>query len=67
MAERPGNAIDESTPFPQGAAVRHVEWGDGRVIRTEGDKTVVLLTDVGYKTISASLAVERRLLELLDE
>jgi ATP-dependent DNA helicase RecQ len=66
-ADRPGNAVSESSPFPEGASVRHVEWGDGQVIRTEVDKVVVLFPEAGYKTLSAGVAAARGLLTLLHE
>jgi ATP-dependent DNA helicase RecQ len=45
-----------------GARVRHREFGDGQVLRVEGDDVVVLFDDAGYRTLSARLTTERRLL-----
>jgi len=44
------------------AAVEHTEWGAGRVMRTEGDRVVVLFDTVGYRTLSIPAVEERGLL-----
>ncbi len=49
-------------PFPVEARVAHDEWGEGAVVRYDGDKIVVLFDDVGYKTLGVDLVVERDLL-----
>ncbi len=49
-------------PFPEQTRVRHASWGDGLVLRHEGDSIVVLFDDVGYKTLSLGLVVEKGLL-----
>jgi ATP-dependent DNA helicase RecQ len=49
-------------PFPEQSRVRHSSWGDGLVLRHEGDSIVVLFDDVGYKTLSLDLVVEKGLL-----
>ena len=62
-----GTAITEDAdqPFPADARVRHREWGEGLVVRHEGDDKVVVLFDrVGYKTLSIPLLLEADLLEL---
>lgn len=49
-------------PFPEQTRVRHASWGDGLVLRHEGDSIVVLFDDVGYKTLDLDLVVEKGLL-----
>jgi ATP-dependent DNA helicase RecQ len=49
-------------PFPEQTRVRHAYWGDGLVLRHEGDSIVVLFDEVGYKTLSLDLVVEKGLL-----
>ncbi|WP_242657448.1 RecQ family ATP-dependent DNA helicase [Klenkia taihuensis] len=44
------------------AAVEHTEWGAGRVMRTEGDRVVVLFDSVGYRTLSIPAVEEHGLL-----
>jgi ATP-dependent DNA helicase RecQ len=50
-------------PFPEQARVRHRSWGEGLVLRHEGDAIVVLFDEVGYKTLSLDLVRERGLLQ----
>ena len=45
--------------------MRHDEWGEGQVLRTERDTVVVLFDDAGYKTLSVPLALERQLLQVV--
>ena len=56
---------DVSTqPFPVSSRVRHRAWGQGTVVRYEGDdKAVVLFDEVGYKTLWVPAVVEGELLE----
>ena len=49
-------------PFPEQTRVRHSSWGEGLVLRHEGDSIVVLFDDVGYKTLSLDLVVQNGLL-----
>jgi ATP-dependent DNA helicase RecQ len=49
-------------PFPEQSRVRHASWGEGLVLRHEGDAIVVLFDDVGYKTLSLDLVQEKGLL-----
>ena len=56
---------EELSPFPAGSRVRHAQWGEGQVLRVEGDRLVVLFDDLGYKTLSVGLALEKSLLERL--
>jgi ATP-dependent DNA helicase RecQ len=53
---------DADHPFPEQARVRHSAWGEGLVVRNDGDAIVVLFDDVGYKTLSLELVVEKGLL-----
>ena len=66
-ARRPGmidlRATTFVSPFPEQARVRHTAWGEGLVLRHEGDAIVVLFDDVGYKTLSLDLVRERGLLQ----
>ncbi len=52
-------------PFPIGATVEHAEWGRGTVSHYEGDRVVVLLADLGYRTLSLPLVLEKGLLTLV--
>jgi len=52
----------ENMPFPINTKVRHATWGDGLVLRYEGDKMVVLFESVGYKTLATAIVTERELL-----
>ena len=38
-------------------------WEEGRVLRYEGDKMVVLFDEVGYRTLSVDVVTENHLLE----
>ncbi|MBV9710226.1 MAG: RecQ family zinc-binding domain-containing protein, partial [Ktedonobacteraceae bacterium] len=53
---------EENMPFPINSRVVHTSWGEGLVLRYEGDKMVVLFDDVGYKTLAVELVTERGLL-----
>ena len=60
-----GNVIiDESGdhPFPLNSSVNHPKWGEGLVMRYEGDKITVLFDEVGYKTLSQKVVMEGDLL-----
>lgn len=56
---------EEDRPFPLNTRVTHKNWGEGLVLRYEGDKIVVLFEDVGYKTLAVDIVIERNLLEPL--
>lgn len=57
-------AEDEANePFPINARVKHKTWGQGMVLRYEGDKMVVLFDEVGYKTLAIAIVQEHKLLE----
>jgi ATP-dependent DNA helicase RecQ len=49
-------------PYRPNDRVRHAEWGDGTVMRTEEDRMVVLFEQVGYKTLSLAALREHDLL-----
>ncbi|HVM34404.1 MAG TPA: RecQ family zinc-binding domain-containing protein [Actinomycetota bacterium] len=49
--------------FAINAKVRHAKFGDGHVVRHDGDRVVVLFEDAGYKTLSASMMAASNLLE----
>ena len=53
---------EENMPFPINTKVSHTSWGDGLVLRYEGDKMVVLFESVGYKTLATEIVVENNLL-----
>jgi ATP-dependent DNA helicase RecQ len=54
-------------PFAEGSRVRHGEWGEGTVVRTESDIVAVRFDAVGYKTLSVPLVVEGDLLDVVAE
>ncbi|MDP9067495.1 MAG: RecQ family ATP-dependent DNA helicase [Actinomycetota bacterium] len=60
-----GIADPPTLPFELNARVRHESWGEGMVMRYEGDKLVVLFDDLGYKTLSVDMVTERGLLDPL--
>jgi ATP-dependent DNA helicase RecQ len=53
---------EENMPFPLNTRVHHATWGDGLVLRYEGDKMVVLFESVGYKTLAVEIVVENNIL-----
>ncbi len=42
---------DANLPFPLNTRVMHKTWGEGLIMRYEGDKMVILFDSVGYKTV----------------
>ncbi len=50
---------EENMPFPINSRVIHNSWGEGLVLRYEGDKMVVLFDEVGYKTLAVELVSEQ--------
>jgi ATP-dependent DNA helicase RecQ len=62
-----GTATDQpdadDSPFPLQSTVLHKQWGEGTVMRYEGDRIVVLFEDVGYKTLLLEAVAARGLLE----
>jgi ATP-dependent DNA helicase RecQ len=57
--DRPG---PEEPPFEVDSRVRHKAWGPGRVLRYDGDRMVVLFDKAGYRTLSVTTVLERKLL-----
>ncbi|HZB70953.1 MAG TPA: ATP-dependent DNA helicase RecQ [Acidimicrobiales bacterium] len=62
--EGPGEASGD-VPFPEQSRVVHAAFGEGLVLRHEGDSVVVLFDEAGYKTLSLELVEEGDLLRLL--
>ncbi|MDQ4077921.1 MAG: ATP-dependent DNA helicase [Chloroflexota bacterium] len=54
---------EREKPFSLNSRVAHKEWGEGLVMRYEGDKLTVLFDEVGYKTLSLDIVMEAELLE----
>jgi ATP-dependent DNA helicase RecQ len=52
-----------SKPFPLSSRVVHSSWGEGLVMRYEGDKMVILFDEVGYKTLGVDMVRQRGLLK----
>jgi ATP-dependent DNA helicase RecQ len=50
------------SPYPLSSGVRHREFGEGVVMRYEGDRVVVLFDDHGYKTLAIDLVRSEGLL-----
>ena len=53
---------EENMPFPTNSRVQHRSWGEGLVLRYEGDKMVVLFDDVGYKTLAVEIVTQNNIL-----
>jgi ATP-dependent DNA helicase RecQ len=53
----------EDVPFPEQSRVVHAAFGEGLVLRHEGDSVVVLFDETGYKTLSLELVAEGDLLK----
>jgi ATP-dependent DNA helicase RecQ len=51
-----------ASPYPLSSRVVHADWGEGLVMRYEGDRLVVLFDDVGYKTLLLQAVAARGLL-----
>ena len=63
-----GHSRDELTqaqhrPFLLNSRVAHKSWGEGLVMRYEGDKIVVLFDKIGYKTLALAFVTENSLLK----
>lgn len=48
---------DRLEPYPLDSRVKHKSWGEGTVMRYEGDKVVILFDEVGYKTLEVGMAL----------
>ncbi len=62
-----GRTVDQDAanmPFPLGGTVVHAKWGNGQVMRYEGDKIVVLFETVGYRILALAVVLENDLLAL---
>ena len=61
-----GTAVEQpdvaESPYPLQSKVVHEGWGEGVVMRYEGDRIVVLFAEVGYKTLSLATVQQRGLL-----
>jgi ATP-dependent DNA helicase RecQ len=55
-----------ASPYALQSKVAHAQWGEGVVMRYEGDRIVVLFDEVGYRTLSLEAVAARGLLEPLD-
>jgi ATP-dependent DNA helicase RecQ len=51
------------SPYALQSKVTHATWGEGVVMRYEGDRIVVLFEEVGYRTLSLETVRERNLLQ----
>ncbi|HEY9882577.1 MAG TPA: RecQ family ATP-dependent DNA helicase [Thermosynechococcaceae cyanobacterium] len=58
--------VDRLEPYPLDSRVKHKSWGEGTVMRYEGDKIVILFDEVGYKTLEVGMALLGRLLQRLE-
>jgi ATP-dependent DNA helicase RecQ len=64
-----GSAFEENSAevdddeFAVDTPVRHTEWGDGTVMRTEDDRITVFFESEGYKVLSRVAVVEKDLLK----
>lgn len=54
---------DSRQPYPLNSRVIHKSWGEGLVVRYEGDKIVILFDQIGYKTLGLDIARLRGLLK----
>jgi len=57
-----GQPAAEDSPYAVNSRVVHTAWGEGLVMRYEGDRIVVLFDEVGYKTLSLEAVMARQLL-----
>jgi ATP-dependent DNA helicase RecQ len=54
----------EAMPFPLNSQVIHEKWGQGLVVRYEGDTITVLFDEVGYKVLALHIVVHSNLLKV---
>jgi ATP-dependent DNA helicase RecQ len=57
-----GDELDVVVPFAADTRVVHKAWGEGLLVRADGDTITVLFDEVGYKTLSLRLLMEHDLL-----
>lgn len=57
------DTTEQDEIFPLNSRVEHNAWGEGLVMRYEGDKVVILFDKVGYKTLAVGVVQERGLLK----
>lgn len=57
---------DRLEPYSLDSRVQHKSWGEGTVMRYEGDKVVILFDEVGYKTLEVGMALLGGLLRRLE-
>nr|WP_240438601.1 ATP-dependent DNA helicase RecQ [Actinosynnema mirum] len=57
--------VAEDDEFPPESKVTHPKWGEGTVVRTEGEQITVLFHEVGYKTLSLQVVKANSLLDRL--
>jgi len=66
-APAPASAVEPvvASPFAEGDAVRHAEWGDGVVQRIEPMQIMVLFETVGHKMLDTQVVQDQHLLQTL--
>ncbi len=62
LSEVPADIMVSDEPFAVDSGVEHPEWGHGTVMGYEDDIITVLFDTVGYRTLSLTLALEKKLL-----
>jgi ATP-dependent DNA helicase RecQ len=62
-AEQSAGAVDAAGPLDVDSRISHVEFGAGTVLEVEDDRVTVLFDEVGYRTLSTSVVLERNLVE----
>ncbi len=63
LSESTDDSAPAAQPFEVGSRVGHEAWGQGLVVRYEGeDKVVVLFDEAGYKTLSLAAVEDNDLL-----
>jgi ATP-dependent DNA helicase RecQ len=62
VSGRSAEAMPDNIPFPISTMVVHKIWGEGEVVRYEGDTMTVLFHDAGYRTLSIELVAQEGLL-----
>lgn len=59
----PIESSEQVAPFSVGQRVSHKTWGEGEIMRLEGDALTVAFGSVGYKTLALSLVLQNALLQ----